>query len=108
MSRCEARIYWFDIDVSARCVRPEAHDGPHRDGIRWFDDNGLQVDGTRHVYGLPLKVGRAYRSLTEENVRWLRDQFAAGATVAWLADQLSADYSVVYQCAHRKTYRDVA
>ena len=41
--RCPVTVDWYGLDMTARCVRPEGHDGPHRDGVWWFDDYGLRV-----------------------------------------------------------------
>lgn len=42
-ARCHITVWWFDVDFEARCVRPEGHAGPHRDGVAWWDDHGLRV-----------------------------------------------------------------
>jgi hypothetical protein len=44
--RCPVTVTWYETGVTVRCVRPDNHDGPHRDGVWWFDDWGLRVDGT--------------------------------------------------------------
>jgi hypothetical protein len=41
--RCTARVLWWDTLHNARCVRPAGHDDHHRDGVQWFDDDGMQV-----------------------------------------------------------------
>lgn len=41
--RCSSRIHWWDCDLDARCIRAYGHAGPHRDGVRWWDDNEAQV-----------------------------------------------------------------
>jgi hypothetical protein len=41
--RCRATVHWWDCDLTARCIRQGLHRGAHSDGIRLFDDNGLQV-----------------------------------------------------------------
>lgn len=41
--RCKVTVTWVDTGVTCRCLRPTGHDGPHRDGVEWFDDHGLRV-----------------------------------------------------------------
>ena len=55
-TRCPVTVDWYGLDMTARCVRPERHDGPHRDGVWWWDSYGLRVDGTEET---PRKVGTA-------------------------------------------------
>lgn len=42
MAQCLRNVFWWDTMHVSRCVRPEQHKGWHRDGARWFDDNGYQ------------------------------------------------------------------
>jgi hypothetical protein len=41
--RCRRTVVWLDVDVEARCVLPVHGDGVHCDGLRWFDNFGLQL-----------------------------------------------------------------
>jgi hypothetical protein len=47
--RCTAKVLWWDTLHNARCVRPAGHDDYHRDGVAWFDNNGMQVDGAQRL-----------------------------------------------------------
>lgn len=42
MTRCPVTVFWWDLSMRARCLLAGGHDGPHRDGTRWFDDYGYQ------------------------------------------------------------------
>lgn len=46
--RCRAVVNWYELDLTARCQRPDGHAGDHCDGLWWFDDIGLRVDGAPH------------------------------------------------------------
>lgn len=107
MSRCESRVYWWDIDLSVRCIRAEHSDGAHTDGLRWWDPNGLQVDGADHTLR-PRTPAPAYRQLTPRQVKEIRARFADGETVGQIAGATGVCRSTVYQVAHRRTYRSVA
>lgn len=53
-ARCPARVFWEDLDMWAQCVRAEGHPGTvHRDGVRWFDDDGLQLPSESE--GVPIR-----------------------------------------------------
>lgn len=36
---CGERVYWYD----GGCELPEGHDGPHWDGMSWFNDDKEEV-----------------------------------------------------------------
>lgn len=38
--RCPTTVFWWDVQMTATCVRPAYHQGWHRDGVYWFDDEG--------------------------------------------------------------------
>lgn len=53
--RCPAKVFWEDLEMWAQCLRPAGHYPPdvHRDGIRWFDDQGMQIPSESE--GMPLR-----------------------------------------------------
>lgn len=110
--RCPHFVHWWDIDTTVRCVRPAHDTGPHRDGTRWFDDLGQQVDGTVHRYtpfaAVPREnAGRSgHRALSPDQVRTIRELRANGSSVADIARALGTDYQVTYTCARGLTYRE--
>lgn len=57
--RCDAIVRWWDLDMVARCKRREKHDGWHWDGLRFWDEHGLQKPGSIET-GLPLPANGWY------------------------------------------------
>lgn len=41
---CRRIVFWWDGEYEGECELPLDHDGPHYDGLSWFDDDGSQVD----------------------------------------------------------------
>lgn len=41
---CGERVYWWDGEYEGECELPKGHQGPHFDGLSWFDDDGEPVD----------------------------------------------------------------
>jgi hypothetical protein len=41
---CRKIVFWWDGEYEGECELPDKHDGPHYDGLSWFDDNGNEVD----------------------------------------------------------------
>ena len=73
--RCAVTVEWYGLDMIARCVRPEHHDGPHRDGVWWWDDHGLRVPqldeprSPRGTAGHPRGCGCDYHVKAREYAR---------------------------------------
>lgn len=40
---CGAHVYWWDGEYEGDCELDEGHDGPHFDGVSWYDDEGDEV-----------------------------------------------------------------
>lgn len=43
-STCDRFVYWWEGEYEGNCELPEGHDGPHYDGMNWFDDNNEAVE----------------------------------------------------------------
>jgi hypothetical protein len=43
MNRCTASVRWLELDIDRRCIRPDDHEGFHRDGVWFFTSEGLRV-----------------------------------------------------------------
>jgi len=75
MPRCPTTVDWYGLDMTARCVRPERHDGPHRDGVWWFDDHGLRVPqlverpSPRGISGHPYRCDCALHTRARQYAR---------------------------------------
>jgi hypothetical protein len=41
---CGRHVYWWDGEYDGNCGLPEGHEGPHFDGLSWFDDDNHEVD----------------------------------------------------------------
>lgn len=41
---CGHLVYWWDGEYEGECELPAGHDGPHFDGLSWFDDDNQEVD----------------------------------------------------------------
>lgn len=41
---CGAFVSWWEGEYEGNCELPEGHDGPHFDGLSWYDDDMEQVD----------------------------------------------------------------
>lgn len=41
---CGKFVYWWDGEYEGECELPEGHDGPHFDGLSWYDDDTTPVD----------------------------------------------------------------
>jgi hypothetical protein len=41
---CAAPVYWWEGEYDMACELPEGHDGPHFDGLSWFNDENEPVD----------------------------------------------------------------
>jgi hypothetical protein len=106
-TRCMTVVFWFDINMSTRCVRIQQHEGLHRDGLRWFDDDGIQQPGETDV-----DYGRQYEPrpdrLTRDHVLEIRRRYQAGDKVGAIARDLRIEYQTAYACARGTTYRSVA
>lgn len=109
-ARCARTVYWFDVEITVRCVRPHGHAGLHRDGTRWFDDAGFQKPselGKARPTRLTASSG-GWQRLTDAEVRDIRRRHAAGETYALISRLLGIDYATVRSCARGETYRSVA
>lgn len=40
---CNRFVSWWDGEYEGNCELPEGHEGPHWDGMSWFDDEGKEV-----------------------------------------------------------------
>jgi hypothetical protein len=40
---CGAPVYWWDGEYDNNCQLPDGHDGPHFDGLSWFNDDNEEV-----------------------------------------------------------------
>lgn len=49
-TRCLRAVHWWDCDLDAHCILRAGHTAAHSDGIRWFDDHGLQVPSDTYGY----------------------------------------------------------
>lgn len=43
MTACYRHVYWYDGEYEGDCELAAGHDGPHFDGLSWFDDAGHEV-----------------------------------------------------------------
>lgn len=43
-AHCPSRVYWWDGEYEGECGLPEGHNGPHYDGLSWWNDDGESVD----------------------------------------------------------------
>lgn len=41
---CDKFVCWWDGEYEGHCERFEDHEGPHFDGLSWFDDDGDRAD----------------------------------------------------------------
>ena len=64
---CRFAVFVWGIDQWRGCLRPRGHDGPHRDGVHWWDDDGLIVPRSpkRPTVGRGMPAGR--RTRTDEH-----------------------------------------
>ena len=41
---CNHFVYWWDGEYEGNCAREFEHDGPHYDGLSWYNDLNEEVD----------------------------------------------------------------
>jgi len=41
---CRAPVYWYEGEYEGWCELAAGHDGPHFDGLNWYDDDNHEVD----------------------------------------------------------------
>jgi len=41
---CGEGVYWWDGEYEGNCELPKGHDGPHFDGLSWFNDDNEEVE----------------------------------------------------------------
>jgi hypothetical protein len=41
---CGKFVYWWDGEYEGNCELPSGHDGPHFDGLSWFNDDNEMVE----------------------------------------------------------------
>jgi hypothetical protein len=41
---CGKFVYWWDGEYEGNCELADSHDGPHFDGLSWYDDDLDEVD----------------------------------------------------------------
>lgn len=63
---CGRLAYWFDVEMTTSCRRPQHHDGDHCDGLRWFDDHGFQRPGDPREGSTPQPRGFAAGSMPRD------------------------------------------
>lgn len=49
--QCGVTVYWWDGEYEGECELPEGHDGPHFDGMSWYDDDNQEVDAPDKATG---------------------------------------------------------
>lgn len=45
---CGKIAYWWDGEYEGYCELLVDHDGPHYDGVSWYDDDANEVDAPEH------------------------------------------------------------
>lgn len=40
---CGRAVFWWAGEYEGECKLPAGHDGPHFDGLHWFNDEGDEV-----------------------------------------------------------------
>jgi hypothetical protein len=104
--RCDHAVYWFGDGLWTQCVRPGGHKGLHRDGLYWFDDDGIRQPRDQPpercrgyvVDGEPVVV-RGEQPLTEKDI-------AALTEVARAARSLITPEIAERQAAARTRHHD--
>ncbi|WP_433730975.1 hypothetical protein ACQP2Y_21500 [Actinoplanes sp. CA-051413] len=41
---CGKLVYWWDGEYESNCELAASHEGPHFDGLSWYDDDMNEVD----------------------------------------------------------------
>ena len=41
---CNHFVYWWDGEYEGNCAREFEYDGPHYDGLSWYNDLNEEVD----------------------------------------------------------------
>lgn len=41
---CGAFVSWWDGEYEGNCCLPDGHDGPHYDGVSWFNEDREEVN----------------------------------------------------------------
>ena len=94
------------------CVNPShLRLGTHQDNMRDMAVRGRAGggDGYRfHAKGIQRGENNAHAIATEEVVRWVRAQHAAGVSYKELAARTGLAYPTVYAIANRRTWKHVA
>lgn len=42
-SACGRFVSWWEGEYEGNCELAEGHDGPHFDGMSWYDEDGIEV-----------------------------------------------------------------
>lgn len=41
---CSSSVYWWEGEYEGSCELAEGHDGPHTDGLSYWNDDGEAVE----------------------------------------------------------------